>query len=77
MITEKECIDCGICCYLPNAIGKTFIKNIVIIGNDGYCKHYKKNVGCDINETKPLNCKMFKKNGDKCLMLRKKYKNII
>lgn len=68
MITERECIECGLCCFL----GK--VENFTgplpsIVREDGYCIHRKEN-GCDIYENRWDACKLLERGGEACLQIR-------
>jgi len=69
MITEEDCIECGLCCWFdPETI--TGNKE-ALIQEDGFCLHHEKGTGCKIYETRPQACRDYKRGGDWCLERRK------
>ena len=69
MITEEECIKCGLCCWFdPDTI--TGNKD-ALIKKDGFCLHYEKGKGCKIYKDRPQACRDYKRGGEVCLERRK------
>ncbi len=61
-----DCLSCGVCCYFPNEIGKSF-KGITV-GEDGWCIYYDKEKKCTIHDKKPLVCIEFVAGSPHCLL---------
>lgn len=76
LLTEQDCIECGLCCYFPTAKGKVFYDGKIVLGNDHWCIHRKKGEGCDIYKDRPKVCEMFEMGGDECLYYRKTRKHL-
>ena len=80
MISEQDCIECGVCCHLSDratsdsyrihdSSARTFQ---FFTDASGLCTHYHKGQGCEIYIKRPSICKDFEKDGENCLRLRKK-----
>lgn len=50
--TKNECADCNVCCWIFNIKSLNKSKDII-------CQHYDSTVGCKINNSKPIECKLF------------------
>ena len=73
MISEKECIECGLCCWFdPNTI---IGEKERIIKPSGFCI-YKEENGCKIYDKRPQACRDYERGGELCLE-RRKLKDIL
>lgn len=71
MISDKECISCGLCCKFTN---RESVKQRWNIDTDssGWCVHYSKESGCDIYyDNRPIPCILFPREDPTCIKLRK------
>ena len=69
-ITEKDCFECGMCCYFPNQAGSEIAENL-IVGDDDWCIHYDDEKKCTIHKTRPQICRDFKFGVENCLYVRR------
>ena len=68
---KLDCLSCGVCCYMPHEIGKSF--NGIIIGKDGWCIYCDKDKKCTIYGKRPLVCRKMVSGGQDCLAHRRLY----